>query len=158
MKFHLTSSQRNFYIDKFDSSFALWNQGGMDIFSRVYDYNELNTAFNSLMKTFDNLRLRFDFKSAEPRLYVDEFCFKEYPFLFFETEEDLYEASNQFTSNPIKLNEELIKCIIFQTPTKSGFIFTVHHIIIDGFSTQIMADFFDNYLNGRPYIPEKIQS
>ena len=158
MNFHLTSSQRNFYIDKFDSSFALWNQGGMDIFNRVYDYNELNTAFNSLMKTFDNLRLRFDLKSAEPRLYVDEFCFKEYPVLFFETEEDLYEASNQFTSNPIKLNEELIKCIIFQTPTKSGFIFTVHHIIIDGFSTQIMADFFDNYLNGRPYIPEKIQS
>ncbi len=158
MKFNLTSSQNNFFVRNFDSTFAIWNQGGMDVFNKIYSYDELNAAFNTLIKTFDNLRVRVKFCKNEPFICIDEFQPKDYPFSFFSTDTELFEAASAFVNNPIKLNDELIKCIIFQTPTKSGFLLCLHHIIIDGFSTQVMADFFDNYLNGRPHIPEKIQS
>ena len=158
MKFELTAQQRIFYETKVSSEYAIWNQGVVNFFNQRYSYEKLNNIFNGLIKTFENLRLRVCEKDGEEFSYIEEFHFIDYPFLEFKTEKEVQDFAQTFINEPIGSNNVLFKCVIFQTLEKSGFVICAHHLIIDGFSTQIMADFFDNYLNGRPYIPEKIQS
>ena len=158
MNFELNSQQKSFYETKITSEYSIWNQGVIDCFNKKYNYEELNDAFNRLIQTFENLRLRINKENRKICSYIDEYKFTDYPFLQFESEDALQKFTQTFVNKPLDTNDILFKCVIFQTPKKSGFIVCAHHIIIDGFSTQIMADFFDNYLNGRPYVPEKIQS
>ena len=158
MNFKLTAQQRNFYETKISSEYAIWNQGVVNFFNQKYSYEKLNNIFNGLIKTFENLRLRVCEKDGEEFSYIEEFHFTDYPFMQFETEAEVQTFANKFIDESIDSKGVLFKCVIFQTPEKSGFVICAHHIIIDGFSTQIMADFLDNYLNDRPYIPEKIQS
>ena len=42
MRFKLTSSQMNFYNKNFTLDGQIWNQGVMEIFPKVYSYDEIN--------------------------------------------------------------------------------------------------------------------
>ena len=156
--FQLNDQQKSFYETRISSEYAIWNHGVIDCFTKKYSYNKLNSAFNSLIETFENLRLRISNKNGELVSYIDKFTFTDYPFVQFKSENDLQKFAEDFINAPIDSNDILFKCIVFCTPEKSGYLICAHHIIIDGFSTQIMADFFDNYLNGKQYISEKIHS
>ncbi len=158
MDYKLTNSQQNFYGTNSEYYSAFWNHGGIDLFNKVYTYDELNTAFNKLIKNFESLRMCFKNDETDYSLFLKKYEFKNYPFVCFETEEELMEVSSNLTNSSLNLYDELITCIIFNTPTKSGYIFCVHHIIIDGFSTQVMGKYLNNCLKNNLYTSENIQS
>ena len=57
MNYELSSSQKTFINNVFD---PMWNHGVICTFFKKYSYDELNSAINSLVMTFETLRLCSD--------------------------------------------------------------------------------------------------
>ena len=158
MEYALTPSQQNFYSKVFAHNMSLWNQGVVLGFHEHYSYDQLNTALNSLFETFDSLRLRITEQNHKAVSHIAAFSPVQFPFFSFSSAEQLSEAAKSFINTPIAYTGPLYHCAIFRTPDKSGFLICAHHILIDGYSTQVMASFLENYLKGKSPAAQPHQS
>lgn len=144
--FTATSSQKNFLNNLALSENTLWNQGVVFCYDKVYNYEQLNEVFNNLISYFDWLRLTLVKNDNDFLIKTNDFEPVSYPLLTLEAEKSLILEAEKILSEQYDVGKALFKSCIFQTPEKSGFIISAHHLIIDGFSTQIMADFFDKHI------------
>ena len=153
MKFKLTSSQMNFYNKKFTLDSQIWNQGVMQIFPKVYSYDEINDSYNKLVETHDSLRVKLVETEDGVVADVREHEYINYRFWQVETEEELMSKAQDFLNEPIDRYGLLVNCAVFQTPTTSGFMINAHHIVVDGFSALVMADHVNNFLKDKNFAP-----
>jgi len=146
-EFKLTPAQLDFCTEKEGKETAMWNQGVVVSFDRKPTVQELNGAMNGLVETHENLRMRIVQRDKDVWSYIEEFQQEEYPVFSFLSRQELMSSAQEYINVPIDLSGQLFRCAIFETPQESGFIICAHHIVVDGFSTQIMASFFENYLS-----------
>ena len=139
MDFKATANQQNFCVNDFISDYPMWNQLGCVVFNDKYSRQQLNDAFNNAIRINDSLRLNMKQKNGEYFTYISDFKYSDFPFLCFDSENELLEKTKKLVNEPIDFNGELIKCITFNTPTRSGCILCAHHIIVDGFSLPVLA-------------------
>ena len=154
MDFKLTSSQLNFYTRHHNVSDSIWNQGLIQSFPKVYDYQFLNDAFNDLVRNQESLLVRFKESADGVCMRLEDFEYVNYPLLNLSSEEDFETELQNFLNDTIDLDSALFRCIIFQTPTSSGYLINTHHIVVDGFSGLVMAEHTNNYLKNPDYIPQ----
>ena len=157
MHFKLTSNQNNFYIktSKFNS---IWNHGVVFFTDKKYSYEALNFTFNSIIYTFESLRLQFSNDENNLLCKTGDFTNFDYSYIYEESDDIILKKAQDFINETYGHENELFKCIIFNTPFKSGYIICAHHIIIDGFSTQIMSEYLNKHLKDNQYIPQNVQS
>ncbi len=153
MRFKLTSSQKNFYNKNFTLDSQIWNQGVMQIFPKVYSYEEINNAYNKLVETHDSLRVKL--VETEDGIVADvkEHEYINYRFWQVETEEELMKKAQDFLNEPTDRYGLLVDCAIFQTPTTSGVMINAHHIVVDGFSALVMSEHINNFLKDENFAP-----
>ncbi len=157
MFYNLTSSQQNFSVENSIVD-NMWNQGVVFVADRKYSYEALNDAFNKFVSAYDVLKLHLTFKDNKRFLESDAFTKKDYPFVSAESREDVVKKAKETVNEKIDCENTLFKCVIFNTPFESGYIICAHHIIIDGFSTQVMGRYLSNVLKNSQYTPENTQS
>ncbi|MBQ4644214.1 MAG: amino acid adenylation domain-containing protein [Clostridia bacterium] len=153
MKFKLTSSQMNFYNKNFNLDSQIWNQGVMEIFPKVYSYDEINTAYNKLVENHDSLRVKLVETETGVVADVREHEFINYRFWQVETEEELMEKAQDFLNEPTDRYGLLVNCAVFQTPTTSGIMINAHHIVVDGYSVIVMAEHMNELLKDINFTP-----
>lgn len=158
MEYALTPSQQDFYSKSFAHDMCLWNQGVVVGFHKHYRYDQLNAALNSLFDTFDGLRLRIAERDHKAVSHIAEFSPVQFPLFSFSSWEQLLEAAKAFVNTPITYPGPLYRCAIFHAPDQSGFLISAHHILIDGYSTQVMATFLENYLKANAPLAQPFQS
>lgn len=153
MKFKLTSSQNNFYNKNFTLDSHIWNQGVMQVFPKVYTYDELNNAYNSLVKAHDSLRVKLVETPDGVMADVKEHEHINYRFWQVETEEELMQKAQDFLNEPTDRYGLLVDCAVFQTPVSSGIMINAHHIVVDGFSAFVMSEHVNNFLKDEGFEP-----
>ena len=153
MKFKLTSSQMNFYNKKFTLDSQIWNQGVMQIFPEVYSYEQINNAYNKLVEAHDSLRVKLVETDDGVVADVREHEHINYRFWQVETEAELMSKAQDFLNEPIDRYGLLVNCAVFQMPTKSGFMISAHHIVVDGFSAFVMAEHVNGFLKDESFAP-----
>ena len=153
MNFELTSSQKIFYTRHWDMNHLIWNQGALQTFPQVYSYEQLNDAFNDLVKNQGSLLVRFKESETDAYMCLQKFEYTNYPFVQLSSEEELEAAVIKALNEPIDLSDRLVNCTVFRTPTTSGIIINSHHIVVDGYSGLIMAEHVNNYLKNPDYVP-----
>ncbi len=153
MKFNLTSSQKNFYNKNFTLDSQIWNQGVMEIFPKVYTYEQLNNAYNKLVETHDSLRVKLVETENGVVADVREHEYINYRFWQVETEEELMKKAQDFLNEPIDRYGLLVNCAVFQTPNTSGIMINAHHIVVDGFSAFVMSEHINNFLKDENFAP-----
>lgn len=157
MEFKLTTTQKIFYDKKLPSEVVLWNQGAIVTFREKYKYSKLNDALNCLVETFEGLRVKIVETKDGPVSCIKEFQTQEYPFFVFSDEEQLVATIEKYVNTPIDMYECLFRSAVFHTENFSGIVICSHHMIIDGFSAQIVFSFLNNYLKEQPWLPGKIE-
>ena len=153
MKFNLTSSQVNFYNKNFTLDHQIWNQGVMEIFPKVYSYEEINNAYNKLVETHDSLRVKLVETENGVVADVKEHEHIDYRFWQVETEEELMKKAQDFLNEPKDRYGLLVDCAVFQTPTTSGIMINAHHIVVDGFSALVMSEHVNGFLKDENFAP-----
>ena len=157
MDIKLTSSQLNFYTKNITLDSTLWNQSVLEEFPKVYTYEQLNDAYNRLVKANDSIRVKFRETDDGIVTYVEDFKYENYPLVKVESEEELMVKAREFLNSTMDFYGRLINCIIFQTPTTSGVMICAHHIVVDGFSGFVMSKQINKFLQDPDYIPSTEQ-
>lgn len=154
MKFKLTSSQMNFYNKSFTLDGQIWNQGVMQVFPKVYTYQQLNDAYNKLVSFHDSLRVKLKETADGVVADVEEHKYINYRFWQVETEEELHRKAQDFLNEPTDRYGLLVDCAVFQTPTTSGIMINAHHIVVDGYSAFVMSEHINQFLKDENFVPE----
>ena len=154
MEFKPTSSQLNFYTKNYTLDSNIWNQSLVQVFPKVYSYEQLNDAYNSLKRDHEGLRVRF--KETDDGLvsYVEEYKHTNFPFIKVGSIEEMLEEEKKFVTAPMDFYGTLVNPIIFQTPTHSGVMIAAHHIAIDGYCSYILSKDINQYLKDPTYRAE----
>ena len=153
MDFKLTSSQLNFYTKNIVLDGSIWNQSVIQVFPKVYTYEQLNDAYNCLVRDNESLRVKFKETADGLVSYVEDFNHVKFPFIKVNSDEELLEETRKAVNLPIDFHGRLVNCIVFQTPTKSGIIICAHHIVIDGYCSFVMSEHINEYLRNPEYRP-----
>ena len=98
-----------------------------------------------------------DSSSPEKPLLLKNFEFKNYPFWKIDSENELMEKAQAFLAEPLKPNEQLVRCAVFQTPKTSGIMISGQHIVVDGFSAYVMAEQINSFVEDENFSPSAIQ-
>ena len=153
MKFKLTSSQMNFYNKNFTLDSQIWNQGVMQVFPKVYSYEEINNAYNKLVETHDSLRVKLVETEDGVVADVREHEYINYRFWQVKTEEELMQKAQEFLNEPTDRYGLLVDCAVFNTSTTSGIMINAHHIVVDGYSVIVMAEHINELLKNINFTP-----
>lgn len=140
VEFDLTSSQKNFYNDGLTADETMWNHVGIIRFNKKYTRQELSDSLDKLLQLQEGLRLQMKQTPQGPVATIRDFAKREYPFYSFADEAEMENALKEIMSRPRSVYDELFDCAIFQLPDASGFFANIHHILLDGFSTYIIAE------------------
>ena len=89
MEFNLTSMQKSFYTKGTGFGNTIWNHSVFAILDKKYSRDRLNEAYNSLVSVNDCLRARIEETSDGPKVIIDEFQRKEYPYYEFASDEEM---------------------------------------------------------------------
>ncbi len=140
VEFDLTSSQKNFYNDGLTADETMWNHIGIIRFNKRYTRQELSDSLDKLLQLQEGLRLQMKQTPQGPVATIRDFAKREYPFYSFADDAEMENALKAIMNRPRTVYEELFDCAIFQLPDASGYFANIHHILLDGFSTYIIAE------------------
>ncbi|MBQ3086924.1 MAG: amino acid adenylation domain-containing protein [Clostridia bacterium] len=140
MEFDLTSSQLNFYNDGLAADETMWNHIGIIRFNKKYTRQELSDSLDRLLQLQEGLRLQVKPTSHGPVSFIRDFTKREYPFFSFSDEKEMETRLCEIMNRPRSVFEELFDCAIFELPDACGYFANIHHILLDGFSTYIIAE------------------
>ena len=147
MEFNLTSMQKSFYTKGTGFGDTIWNHSVFAILDKKYSRDKLNEAYNSLVSVNDCLRARIEETVDGPMVIIDDFQRKEYPYYEFSSDEEMDSWAVEVVNTPIDFCKTPINCALFNTPDHSGIFIWAHHILVDGFSSFVMAEYINNYLS-----------
>lgn len=142
----MSDVQMTFYPKNLPKEDIMWNQATCIVFANTYPYKKLNDALNALAENHDQLRLRIALHGNVPYARVQPFHPVCYPFLTFSSREELSAYAQFFVNEPMNVFGQLFRCVVFDVCGRSGVLICAHHILIDGYSTQVMASFMENCL------------
>ncbi|MBR5544196.1 MAG: amino acid adenylation domain-containing protein, partial [Clostridia bacterium] len=151
MEFKPTSSQLIFYTKNYALDSNIWNQSLVQVFPKVYSYEQLNDAYNFLKRDHEGLRVRFKETDEGLVSYVEEYKHTNFPFIKVGSIEEMLEEEKKFVTAPMDFYGTLVNPIIFQTPTHSGVMIAAHHIAIDGYCSYILSKDINQYLKDPTY-------
>lgn len=157
MEYSLTDMQVSFYSHGLPQEEILWNLGLSVTFSDAYPTEKLNEALNRLTETYDQIRLQFGTRDNKPYGYILPFRHTQYPVYRFRSADELSDALKEFVNAPIDIHGQLFRYAIFDVCGQTGVMICAHHILLDGYSVQVMVSFLENWLKGQfnPNIPRQ---
>lgn len=148
MEYPLTPAQKTFYPKGLPMEQILWNHGTAILFHIQYTTEQLQAALHAAVAAFDELRLCFLEQDGVPMAYVSNELPQFFPHLCFDSRQKLMDSFRALINEPFDVAGPLYRGAVFETPEGSGVVFCAHHIIIDGFSVQVLAQFVHDYLEG----------
>ncbi|MEE1320638.1 MAG: condensation domain-containing protein, partial [Acutalibacteraceae bacterium] len=151
MEFKPTSSQLNFYSGNSDLDSKVWNLGLIQVFPKIYTYEQLNDAYNCLRRDHEAIRVKFKETTDGPVSYLENYKYIKFPYIDTDSEENLLEKARDLLNSPTDFYGMLENPIMFNTPTKSGIMISAHHIAVDGYSSYILAEDINKYLQNPEY-------
>lgn len=101
-----------------------------------------------MTERFEQLRLCFLRNDGKPIVTVKPFQPMQYQTMTFSSREELKQAAERFVNEPMDVFGDLLRCVIFEMCGQTGVLLCAHHILIDGFSTQVMVSFLEHDLEG----------
>lgn len=146
MEYALTDAQMTFYSGLVSEENAMWNQGICVLFSEKYSLSKVNDALNFIVENCDQLRVRIKRHADKPYAYITPFRKEEYPLMVFRSKEELMEAAQNFVNKPMDILGSLFRCAIVEVCGQAGVLICAHHILIDGYSVQVMLRVLESYL------------
>ena len=154
MKYPTGSLHREFL---FNSKSNIWNHAFIYTCRQSFDLPGLELACRRLIDSFDSLRLTV----SGSELIVtpaDSQIEHKFPHQRFSSHQEVVQKAQEIVDEPFNMQEQLFRCFLFETPDTCGCICAAHHLISDGFSAQIIADFLSRCLENNAYKPEYIEN
>ena len=152
MEYQLTSMQKSFYAKGTGFDDTIWNHSVFAILNKRYSRDRLNDAYNSLVSVNDVLRAKIRETDDGPMVVVSEFSYKNYPYYEFASDKDMDEWAREVVNTPLDYFASPINCALVNTPEHSAVFIWAHHILVDGFSSFVMADYINNYLSQENFV------
>jgi amino acid adenylation domain-containing protein len=170
--YDLSHAQRRLWIlDKFEEEQLAYNLPVSYVFAGPLDRRAFERTFESFIERHESLRTTFLVKEGEPRQRVNDMdsqVFKvEYSDLRDQPDKETIaaEVTGKEAMSPFDLAEgPLIRTRLLQTEEqKYIFLFTMHHIVSDGWSMGVAVDelftLYNAYKSGKenPLLPLRLQ-
>ena len=115
---------------------AISNICGATFFSRRYSVEKLNTAVNTVVRINDAFRLSFDKRTKTQ--WVEEYKWKDYETVCFDTREDFEQYARKYAAVPFARAVSLFDLKIVEINGKQGLLYVLHHIICDAWSLSLL--------------------
>ena len=142
MSYSLTNPQNSIWLtEKFYTGTSVNNICGYVYISDSVDFNALKKAINELVKTNDNMRLKFKEENNSCIQYLSEYKAFDIDMIDFSSEKDIEKKALEMANIPFEIKDNLLfKFILFRLPNGAGgFIVNVHHIISDSWTLGLVA-------------------
>ena len=165
------SQKRLWVLDQLEGQSAVYNMPGVYEFRGTLDKSALLSAFESLIERHEILRTTFITVDGELKQRIRSFA--ESGFRVEEVdlrqerawEEKAREYAQEESIRPFDLEQgPLLRCVLLELASeRSIFLFTMHHIISDGWSMGVLIkevlSLYEAYSSGRanPLLPLRIQ-
>lgn len=139
----LYSTQKSIWVtQKLNPKSSLFNVGGYNTYYGRIDIGIFTKAFEKIINEQDIFCLKFFEENGEVYQKVSER--KEYKIFYCEqlnSDEEVMKYIGRDMEEPISLDEQLFKTIIFKVSDNKYYaFFKVHHIISDGYSISILVN------------------
>ncbi len=151
MEFKPTSSQLIFYTKSSVLDSSIWNQSLIQVFPKIYTFEQLNDAYNCLRRDHEALRVKFKETADGLVSYVEDYEYMKIPCIKVGSDEELLEEARKFVNLPMDFHGILVNPVIFHTPTKSGIMISAHHIAVDGYCSYVLSEDINKYLQNPEY-------
>ncbi|MFF2888656.1 amino acid adenylation domain-containing protein [Paenibacillus sp. NPDC057967] len=143
--------KRIWYLEKIFPDTSLSNIGGPVRIKGQVNFQWLEKAIGHFVASHDGIRLQLEESDGEARQYVAEYTHRPLELFDFSLEPDpeaaFWDWINQEAAAPFKLTHSPLYCFaLFRISADDcGYLFKCHHIICDGWSTQIMTSQIANH-------------
>ncbi|RJE89650.1 amino acid adenylation domain-containing protein [Paenibacillus sp. 1011MAR3C5] len=137
--------KRIWYLEKIFPDTSLSNIGGPVRIKGEVDFRLLEKAIGQFIASHEGIRLQLDENNGEARQYVADYIYRPLECFDFSLEPDpeasFWDWVNKEAGTPFKLEHSpLYYFALFRiNGDDCGYLFKCHHIICDGWSTQIMT-------------------
>ncbi|WP_057511660.1 non-ribosomal peptide synthetase [Staphylococcus sp. NAM3COL9] len=148
-------------IEQYYENTSINNIAGVMHIRNGLEYEEINEAFNKLVRDHESLRLRMTKKDGVHQQYLANFQYRNYDYLDFYQDEDSYKkwVNEKARTNIFALNEDLYKATIVRLPEgHNGIVLLQNHLISDGWSMTIVVNYLIKILAGKPVDESDINS
>lgn len=125
---------------------------GVDMmFSGSIDLKVMNTVLNDVCKINDALRIRIDDNAENTKQYVDDFNYKQYDVLKFNSQPKYKQYAQKRAESNVSLKGSLIDFTLIVMPEKSGVFICLNHIVGDASSLSLISkqicSLYKSYIN-----------
>lgn len=144
--YNLTTPQKNIWnLQKFYEDTAIGNQCGVVFYEENQDVELLNKALNRMICKQAGMRLRFVEEGGEPKQYVQEYSFIEFPVTSFDTQEAFEKYASDFAAKPIGLTDRVMyRFEIVCVGERKGILALLSHMISDAWTFGLIAKEVDS--------------
>lgn len=145
------SAQRDIYVDQLiNKESPLYNIGGYIKLKGILDLKKFHEAVNSASAVFDAFKMRFDFGSEKPEIFIDEdYCKAELKDIDFSKNKDpkaeaLDWMQNRFNTHFIVKKENPLyeQSLLKISESEYWFFGRYHHLITDGYGFIVFVQYF----------------
>ncbi|MGE7623526.1 amino acid adenylation domain-containing protein [Viridibacillus sp. NPDC096237] len=155
MEFNLTHPQKRiWYTEKIHTNSAIHNIGGCLQMKGKINMELLEQAIHAVIENNEGMRLRFSERLGEPYQYVSEYRRSKIDFIDFSICDQPLIACEDWVQETFRKafqleNSDLYYIAIYKiAENECGLLFNVHHIISDGWSTNLLQkQVCDLYIN-----------
>lgn len=160
--FNLTNPQKSIWSqEQFYKNTSLNNIGGTIIIKEKINFELLEKSINKFIELNDsfNIKLCFD-DNGSIKQFFSNFIFQKIDLINLNSYDDLLNKEKELIENPFSLlNTPLYKFIMFKFPDETGGIILIaHHIIVDGFACNFVANkiayIYNCLLNNQQILPD----
>ena len=142
------AQKRLWFLNQFDENLAAYNMPGAYMIEGEFDKVILEKAFRTLVERHESLRTKFDQVDGELVQVIDNSDDKKFALQYLDISQEEYKeelAKNYASGEASKLfdltNGPLFRIkLIHLDDNKNLFLFTMHHIISDGWSKGVLLD------------------
>jgi|GEM_PF-2798579 len=135
MLYPLLPAQKEYYADAFLGNSTKYIIGVKLVFPKVFSYEKMQEAGYQVVRHNDVLRLKFENNGQ----YFDEFKEWKFPYVQFETQEELEEYTQKALNEQTRIFDKPFDIRIFRCKDVSGYILLGHHLRFDGLSGYLLA-------------------
>lgn len=160
--FNLTNPQKSIWSqEQFYKNTSLNNIGGTIIIKEKINFELLEKAINKFIELNDsfNIKLCFD-NNGSIKQFFSNYIFTKIDLINLNSYDDLLNKEKELIENSFSLlNTPLYKFIMFKFPDGTGGIILIaHHIIVDGFACNFVANkiayIYNCLLNKQEILPD----
>ncbi|GEQ06487.1 non-ribosomal peptide synthetase [Staphylococcus gallinarum] len=146
-------------IEQYYENTSISNIAGVVHMKNDVSYDEINEAFNEIVKQHDTLRIRITKEDGVYKQYVVDYEHEDFEFVDFYQDQEGYEKwiKETASTNIFNLDDKLYKTVVFKYPEGYYGIFLLqHHLISDAWGVTIVVNNLIKKLLGKSVSEEDI--